>query len=87
MGLVGQDDGEADAAVVVDGDVQVLIARASGLLGAVAVDAMSGVDDPRQALDSEVDQVVGMGVLVTYDGRWRVEGNAAGSCRSGAGYG
>ena len=44
--LVGQDGGEADAAVVVYGDVQVLVSRAAGLAGAVAMDAVTGLDDP-----------------------------------------
>jgi len=40
--LVGQDGGQADAAVVVDGDVQVLIAGPASLPCAVAVDTVAG---------------------------------------------
>jgi hypothetical protein len=59
MALIGQDGREADARVVVDGDVQILIANATGLFAAISGDAVAGLADTGQALDVEVDQVAG----------------------------
>ena len=59
MCLVGQDGGKGDARVVVDGHVQILVAGASRLPGTVAVDAVARLDDARQPLDIEVNQVAG----------------------------
>ena len=59
MVLVGQDGCEADAAVIVDRDVQIFVAGAGGLAGVIAMHAMARLDDPRQALDVEVDQPPG----------------------------
>src|ERR1035437_5891303 len=70
MALIGQDGREADARVVVDGDVQILVADAARLLAENAGDAMPGLVEPRQALDVEVDQVAGVLVFVALD-RWR----------------
>jgi hypothetical protein len=36
--------GEADTRMIVDGDVEILVAGAAGLLSAVAVDPVAGVD-------------------------------------------
>lgn len=55
------------------GDVEVLVAGAAGFAGAVAVNAMAGLDDAGQALAIEVDQVAWALVLVAHDGRRRVE--------------
>src|ERR1700677_5065372 len=65
--------GEADAGVVVDGDVQILIACGSSLPRTLAVNAMARFDDAGQALDIEVDQVSRIFVLVTNHRRGRVE--------------
>ena len=73
MGLVGQDGGEADAAVVVDGDVEILVAGAGGFARVVAVNAVAGLDDPGQALDIEVDQAARTLVFVTHDWGRRIE--------------
>ena len=43
--LIGQDGGEGDAAVVVDSDVEVLVSGTSGLVCAVAMDAVAGLND------------------------------------------
>lgn len=72
MGLIGQDGSVCDARVIVDGDVQVLVACAARLACAVVVDAVSGLDDARQALDVEVDEVTRMRVLVAHHRRRRV---------------
>jgi len=70
MLLVGQDGGEGDPGVVVDGDVEVLVSCAACLASAVTMDAMAGFDDTGQTLDIEVDQVARTFVLVA-DDRWR----------------
>jgi len=49
--LVGQDGGETDAAVVIDGNVQIFVAGAGGLASVIAMDAMAGLDDPSQPCD------------------------------------
>ena len=59
--------------MVVDSDVQVLVANAAHLPGAIAMDAVAGFDDPRQTLDTEVDQVTGMGMLIAHHRRRRIE--------------
>lgn len=82
VGLVGQDGGEADARVVVDGDVQVLPAHAARLLVAISGDTMTGLADARQPLDVEVDQVAGPLVLVTDHRQRRIERTQA--VKSGA---
>src|SRR5260370_32441411 len=73
VGLVGQDGGEADAAVVVDGDVQILVSCATRLPSAVAGDAVAWLDDASQTLDIEVDEAARPLVLVAHDRRWRVK--------------
>ena len=78
MCLVGQDGKKGDARVVVDGHVQILVAGASRLPGTVAVDAVARLDDARQPLDIEVNQVAGMLVFIADHGRGRVEQNAGG---------
>jgi hypothetical protein len=71
--LIGQDSGKGKPGVIIDGHVEILVACAAGLAGAVAVDAMAWLDDPRQALDVEVDEVSGALVFVTHDRRRRIE--------------
>ena len=70
-----------------DGDVQVLVACAAGLLGAVAVDAVAGLDDPRQTLDIEVDQVARDACVRSAPRAAADRENATGSCHCGAGCG
>ena len=71
--LVGQDGSEADAAVIVDGDVQVLVSGAARLPRSIAVNAVSGLDDAGQALDIEVDEVAWAGMFVAHDRGRRIE--------------
>ena len=73
VGLVGQDGGEGDATVVIDGDMQVLITGSGRLASVVAMDAMAGLDDACQPFDIEVDQVAGSLVLITHHRRRRVQ--------------
>src|ERR1035437_5447837 len=73
VALIGQDGGEADARVVVDSNVQVLVAGAARLLAEDAGDAMPGLADAGQALDVEVDQIARTLVFVALDRRRRVE--------------
>jgi hypothetical protein len=74
--LVRQDGSKADAAVIVDGDVEVFIACTSGLSRAVAVDAVPRLDDAGQTFDIEVDQVSRTAVLK------RITGGGGSSDRS-----
>src|SRR5260370_7809464 len=78
VGLVGQDGGEADAAVIVDGDVQILVSCATRLPSAVAVDAVAWLDDASQTLDIEVDEAARPLVLVAHDRRGRGKPNQPG---------
>ena len=73
MGLVGQDGGEGDPRVVVDGDVQILVAGAARLFRAVAMHAMAGLDDPGQALDIKMDEAARVLMLITNHRGRRVE--------------
>src|ERR1017187_10129412 len=73
MALIGQDGREADARVVVDGDVQILIASAAHVVAGIAGDAVAGADDTGQALDVEVDQIARTLVFVALNRRRRVE--------------
>src|ERR1051326_4978254 len=66
--LVGQHAGEGEAGVIVDGDVQSLPA---GELGATATAAVATNGDlliAGHALDVEVEQIAGSGMLVAHDG-------------------
>ncbi len=73
MGLVGQDGGEADAAVIVDGDVQIFVSRAARLLRSIAMDAMAWLDDPGELFDIEVDEIAWTLVLVAHHRRRRIK--------------
>ncbi len=73
VGLVGQDGGVGQAGLVVDDDVQVLVAGTAALAGAVAVAAMARLDDAGQAFDAEVDHAARVPVLVAHHRRRRVE--------------
>ena len=71
--LVGQDGGEADAAVIVDGDVQIFVAGASSLASVIAMDAMARLYDPGQPFDIEVDEIARPLVLIAHHRRRRIE--------------
>ncbi len=67
--LVGQHAGEGEAGVIVDGDVQRLPA---GELRAAATTAIAPNDDlliAGHALDVEMEQIAGSGMLVAYHRR------------------
>ena len=86
-GLVGQDGGEGETAMVVDGDVEVLVACAPGFARTVSVDAMAWLDDAGQTFDIEVDQVPRSFVLVADHWRRWIEGTQpvhAGSAQDAA---
>ncbi len=74
MTLIGEDGGEGDAGMVIDGDVQVLPAGAASFPAAVAVDAMAGVHDAGQTLDIQVQQVSRVVVFVANHRGRRVQG-------------
>jgi len=59
--------------VVVDGDVEILVAGSARLFGAVAVDAMAGLDDPGQALDIKMDEAARVLMLIPNHRGRRVE--------------
>jgi hypothetical protein len=61
MTLIGHHGSIADARVVIDGDVQVLVTDAADVAARIAGDGMAGAVDVGQALDIEVDQVAGTG--------------------------
>lgn len=65
------DGREGDAALVVDGHMDVLGADAFDRVAAVAGDAMAGAGDTHQALDIEVQQVPRVVVLQPLYGRLR----------------
>ena len=71
--LVGQDAGEGDTGVIVDGDVESLPA---GELRAAAAPAVATNGDlliAGHALDVEMEQIAGSGMLVAHDGRSGME--------------
>jgi len=64
VALVGQDRCEGEPGVVLDGDMQVLPTGTTAFAGAVAMNAMTRLDDAGQSLDVEMDEIAGMLVLV-----------------------
>ena len=62
--LIGQDLGEGDAGVVVDGDVHILPAGAMNATAAVAGDAATDGLEATDLLDIEVEQIAGGGMFV-----------------------
>jgi len=70
-GFVRENGGKGEARVVVDGDVQILPARAARVVElAVAGDAMARADNAGQLLDVEVEEVARRGPFVAHH-RWR----------------
>ena len=67
--LVRIDTGEGDAAMVVDGDVDVLPASSRDRVATVAGNPMRGPNDASQLLDVQMQQVAGRVVLVALDDR------------------
>lgn len=68
------DEAERDAAMVIDGDVHVLPARATtGRIAAVTRHTVSWSAEAAQLLDIQVQQVAGCGVLVAVGWFWRIQ--------------
>jgi hypothetical protein len=57
-GLIGQHFDMADAAVIIDRDVDVLVTRAIHRLAAIPMNPMAGPEDARQRLDIEMHELV-----------------------------
>src|SRR5580658_6041036 len=55
--LIGQDGGEGDSGVVVDGDVQILVSGSANVISGISGDGVTGPADVGQALDVEVHQI------------------------------
>ena len=72
--LVGVDLREGHAGMVIHADMDVFPAGAWTGATAVVGDAVAGAAKPAEFLDIEVQQVAGMRMFVTADGRRRVEG-------------
>jgi hypothetical protein len=66
--FIGEEAGEAEAGVVIDGDVEGLDAGPWVALGSVAGGADAGACEAAQFLDVEVEEVTGMRMFVA-DGR------------------
>ena len=85
--LVGEHAGKGEAGVIVDGDVQSLPA---GELWAAAPPTVATNGDlliAGHALDVEMQQIAGSGMLVAHDGRERNADDASGSAGRAAGCG
>ena len=71
--LVGQHAGEGEAGVIVDGDVQSLPASELRAAAATAVAPNGDLLIASHALDVEMEQITGSGMLVAHDGRSGME--------------
>ncbi len=71
--LVGQHAGEGEAGVIVDGDVQSLPAGELGAAAAAAIATNGDLLIAGHALDVEMEQIAGSGMLVAHDGRSGME--------------
>jgi Transposase len=71
--LVGQHAGEGEAGVIVDGDVQSLPAGELGAAAAAAIATNGNLLIAGHALDVEMEQIAGSGMLVAHDGRSRMQ--------------
>jgi len=67
------DAGKAEAAVIVDGDVDGFDARALAAVGTIAGAAHARPDEATQFLDVEMEQFAGRGALIPLDGRFRFQ--------------
>ena len=70
--LIGQDLGEGDAGMVVDGDVDELPAGGARASGLVAGNAVAGALEAAESFDVEREQFAGSVVLVAANGGGRV---------------
>ena len=74
-GLVGEELGEGEAGMVVDGDVEELPTGARGVIVlAIAGDAMAWAHDAGELFDIEMDEFARMLALIAAEGRRRLEG-------------
>jgi hypothetical protein len=71
--LVWPDLSKGEAGVVVDGDMDVLVARADGISGRIGGDAHTRAHKTSESLDVEMKQFAWSGALVALDGGWRIE--------------
>ena len=71
--LIGQDLGEGDAGMVVDGDVDELPAGGARASGLVAGNAVAGALEAAESFDVEMEQFAGSVVLVAANGGGGVE--------------
>jgi len=75
--LIGQQAGEGDAGVIVDGDVEILPAGSGTAARAQGMVAKLGAVKAAQRLDVEVEQASGLGILVAARRRRGIEGGQA----------
>jgi len=73
VALIGQDRSKTDAGVVVNGDVQILPARATSLTFALTRDPMPRAENASQTLDVEVNQVARALMLIAHHWGRRIE--------------
>src|SRR5579862_5368082 len=71
--FVGQQGGESDAGVIVDGDVEELPAGAAGFVLGISGKAMARFGNAGQLFDVDVQQIAGSGMLVANDGNHRLQ--------------
>lgn len=68
--FVGEEAGEGEAGVIIDGDVETFDAGAGAAAGAIAGGADPGALEAAELLDVEVEEIAGVRVFVTLDGRF-----------------
>jgi hypothetical protein len=70
-GFIGEELGESQTGMIIDGDVEELPAGAGDMIAlAVAGDTMAGADDAGELLDVEVDEFPWMSTFIATNG-WR----------------
>ena len=73
-GFIGEELGEGETAVVVEGDVEIFPASAADMIAlAVASDAMTGAFEAGELLNVEVDEFAWVGAFIALDRRRRGE--------------
>ena len=74
--FVGQQGGESDAGVIVDGDEKKLPAHAASFILGIAGDAMARFRNAGELFDVQVQQIAGSGMLVAHLPLFRRDGCA-----------
>jgi len=89
MGFVWKDLSKGDAGGIVDGNMDILVASAPGLIAAVPGDAVAGLYDASQFLDVHVEELARVLALIAYDGLGWLQGREPGEAVTGqqSGYG